>query len=58
MQNHHVYGGNGHIQNSCGLSHKGASEVGQNPYGFDSQRLSESQGSLNENYMQNCGQAQ
>ena len=27
LQNHHVYGGNGHIQNSCGLSHKGASEV-------------------------------
>ncbi|XP_075658970.1 pentatricopeptide repeat-containing protein At4g32450, mitochondrial-like [Castanea sativa] len=58
LQNHHVYGGNGRIQNSCGSSHKGASEVRQNPYGFDSQGLSESQGSLNGNYRQICGQAQ
>ncbi|KAF3950982.1 hypothetical protein CMV_023324 [Castanea mollissima] len=49
LQNHHVYGGNGHIQNLCGLSYKGASEVRQNPYRFDSQCLS---------HRQNCGQAQ
>ncbi|XP_041022772.1 pentatricopeptide repeat-containing protein At4g32450, mitochondrial-like [Juglans microcarpa x Juglans regia] len=58
---HSMSGFNGinrNIQHSYGSYLEGARATRQNPHGFNSQGLSESQGSLNENYMQNFGQAQ
>jgi pentatricopeptide repeat protein len=52
------YGRHRNIQNSYGSYQEGPGEVRQNPYGFNSQGLSESHGNLNGNYMQNFGQAQ
>ncbi|KAG2691541.1 hypothetical protein I3760_08G013400 [Carya illinoinensis] len=49
---------NRNLQHSYGSYLEGAREMRQNPHGFNSQGLLESQGSLNESYMQNFGQAQ
>lgn len=52
------YGRNGNTPNSYGPYQEGPREGWQNTYVFNTQGLSESQGSRNGNYMQNFGQVQ